>query len=85
MDGKRLKIQYELAFGTGGRGEAPTTSVQEGTEPSTANSDTESLASTERLMEEVCERDNLKQALQRVRENKGSPGTDGMTVDMACL
>ncbi len=80
MDGKRLKIQYELAFGTGGRGEAPTTSVQEGTEPSTANRDTESLASTERLMEEVCERDNRKQALQRVRENKGSPGIDRRTV-----
>ena len=80
MDGKRPKIQYELAFGAEGRGEPPATSVREGTEPSTVNRDTESLASTERLMEEVCERDNLKQALQRVRENKGSPGVDGMSV-----
>ena len=32
-------------------------------------------------MEEVVERDNLKAALKRVRQNKGSPGTDGMTVD----
>jgi hypothetical protein len=32
-------------------------------------------------MEEVCERENLKKALKRVRSNKGSPGIDGMTVD----
>ncbi len=33
------------------------------------------------LMETICERNNLKAALQRVRRNKGSPGVDGMTVD----
>jgi RNA-directed DNA polymerase len=32
-------------------------------------------------MEEVCERDNLKRALRRVRANKGSAGIDGMTVE----
>lgn len=32
-------------------------------------------------MEEVVQRDNLKAALKRVRQNKGSPGIDGMTVD----
>jgi RNA-directed DNA polymerase len=31
-------------------------------------------------MEEVCERENCKQALKRVKANKGSPGVDGMTV-----
>src|SRR5437879_3177105 len=41
---------------------------------------TENPASTNRLMEEVCERENLKAALQRVKANKGSPGVDGMTV-----
>src|SRR5712691_7530500 len=40
----------------------------------------ESPASTNRLMEEVCERENLKAALRRVKANKGSPGVDGMTV-----
>ncbi len=32
-------------------------------------------------MERVCERANLQAALKRVRKNKGSAGTDGMTVD----
>ncbi|MFY9528065.1 MAG: hypothetical protein WBC04_02100 [Candidatus Acidiferrales bacterium] len=41
---------------------------------------TESPAMAERLMEEVCERENCKQALRRVKGNKGSPGVDGMTV-----
>jgi group II intron reverse transcriptase/maturase len=32
-------------------------------------------------MELVCERQNLQAALKRVRKNKGSAGTDGMTVE----
>ncbi|MBI3263373.1 MAG: group II intron reverse transcriptase/maturase [Acidobacteria bacterium] len=32
-------------------------------------------------MEEVCERDNLKEALRQVKANKGSAGADAMTVD----
>src|SRR6267143_1939532 len=43
--------------------------------------DPERPASTTRLMEEVCERENLKEALRRVKANKGSAGVDGMTVD----
>jgi RNA-directed DNA polymerase len=38
-------------------------------------------ALTDRLMEEVCQRDNLNQAYSRVMANKGAPGIDGMTVD----
>src|SRR5258708_224189 len=41
---------------------------------------TESRARRNRLMEEVCERETLKAALQRVKANQGSPGVDGMTV-----
>src|SRR5215472_14385444 len=41
----------------------------------------ESPANTCRIMEEVCERDNLREALQRVKSNKGSAGVDGMTID----
>jgi len=33
------------------------------------------------LMEEVVRRENLVKALKRVRQNKGSPGADGMSVD----
>jgi len=36
---------------------------------------------TSRLREEVVERDNLKAALARVRQNQGSPGIDGMTTE----
>ena len=32
-------------------------------------------------MERVVSRPNLQAALKRVRKNKGSPGTDGMTVE----
>jgi RNA-directed DNA polymerase len=40
----------------------------------------ESLAEDEQLMERVCERENLKRALARVKRNKGAPGVDRMTV-----
>jgi RNA-directed DNA polymerase len=40
----------------------------------------ESPAIAEQLMEEVCGRENCKQALKRVKANKGSAGVDGMTV-----
>lgn len=33
------------------------------------------------LLERVLERDNLRRALKQVRQNKGAPGIDGMTVD----
>ncbi len=34
-----------------------------------------------RLIEIICERENMRRALKRVRSNKGAPGIDGMTVD----
>jgi len=80
MDGERQKTMEQLSFPGKSRGEAPRVSG-EGIEPSTAKREAESPASTEHLMEEVCERENLKKALKRVRSNKGSPGIDGMTVD----
>ena len=79
MGRKRQNNQLELAFMAEGRGETPRPDI-EGTELSVAKHDTESPASTEHLMEEVCQRENLKKALKRVRQNKGSPGVDGMTV-----
>jgi hypothetical protein len=33
------------------------------------------------LLEQVLERANLQRALKQVRQNKGAPGIDGMSVD----
>ncbi len=79
MSDKRQKNQLELAFTDESRSEAPRVSA-EGTESVVAKRGTESLAMGEQLMEEVCERENCKQALARVKANKGSAGVDGMTV-----
>jgi len=80
MSDRRQKNQLELAFPAESRSEAPK-AAGEGTESSTAKRTTESPAIVaEGLMEEVCERENCKQALRRVKANKGSPGVDGMTV-----
>jgi RNA-directed DNA polymerase len=81
MSDKRQKNQLQrvLAFAVERRSEAPK-ARREGTESFTANCETESPAGTRQLMEEVCDRENLKQALRRVKANKGSPGIDGMKV-----
>src|ERR1700686_1150097 len=72
-------IQAELDFCSTPAGEAREAGREETESLSTVN-DPESPASTNRLMEEVCERENLKEALRRVKANKGSAGVDGMTV-----
>jgi RNA-directed DNA polymerase len=79
MGARQPKIQLRLAFdgpegdevhpGAVGGSEAPTTTHVPDRPASAA------------LMEEVCDRENLKRALQRVKSNKGSAGVDGMTVD----
>ena len=82
MSGQRQKNrpgQEVLAFSVDSRSEAPKTTGK-GTETLMAKRESESLAGTERLMEEVCGLENSKQALQRVKANKGSPGVDGMSV-----
>ena len=72
---ERQNIQLRLAFPEGDWGEAPGTSG-EGTEMSVAVCAPESPAEDGSLMEEVCERENLTEALKRV-----SPGVDGMRVE----
>jgi RNA-directed DNA polymerase len=72
-------IQTELNFSSTPAGEAREAGREETESLSTAN-DPESPASTNLLMEAVCERENLKEALRRVKANKGSAGVDGMTV-----
>ena len=78
-DDTRQNIQMELDFSSALTGEAQAAGRGE-TESSGATNGTENPASTNRLMEVVCERENLKAALQQVRANQGSPGIDGMTV-----
>jgi RNA-directed DNA polymerase len=76
----RQKNQLQLAFGEAGRSEARNAD-QEGTEVRVAKCRAESRAPEEQWMEKIGQRDNLWQALKRVKANAGSPGVDGMTVD----
>ena len=78
-DGKRQKSQLELDFSTDTKSEAQR-KVEQVAETSVAAHKEESPAGSERMMEEVCKRENCIQALKRVKENGGSAGIDGMTV-----
>src|ERR1022692_1340241 len=76
---KRQNIQKKVDFSSERTGEARQAGREE-TESRQAMHEPESPANTIRLMEEVCERENLLEALRRVKANKGSAGIDGMTV-----
>src|ERR1700704_5210567 len=80
MSGPRLTEQLKLAF-TSVEGDIAPTVGREGAGPVVAKGEPERPAVTNSLMEAVCERENLKKALRRVKANKGSPGVDGMTVE----
>ena len=80
MVGQRQKTQRYLAYMRESHGEFREPQ-RAGTEPPVAKREPQSPAFEEHLMEEVCERENLEIAWKRVRENKGSPGVDGMTID----
>jgi group II intron reverse transcriptase/maturase len=69
--------QLELALEA--RGEAPH-GQRSGEAPTTSCGDDRS-GDDHRLMEQVVARVNALAALKRVKQNKGSPGVDGMTVD----
>src|SRR5271155_5721407 len=77
---KRLNIQLRLDFSSMPTGEARQ-ARREDIESFSAVNEPERPANTSRIMEEVCERANLKEALRQVRGNKGSAGVDRMTVD----
>jgi RNA-directed DNA polymerase len=82
-NGQRQKTQskqLELAFMTEGGGEAPRAAHQ-GTEPFVASDDLESPARDDLLMEQICARENVITAWQRVRANGGSPGVDNRSID----
>src|SRR6516164_9024635 len=79
-DMRQKNTQVNLDFRSAPTGEARQ-ARGEATESFSTVHAPESPASMHQLMEEVCEQENLKQALQQVKANKGSPGIDGMTVE----
>ncbi len=79
LDGARHQMSIQLELLLEDRGEAP--NVQRSGEARSAVGGDERSGSDCGLMELVVERDNLKRALQRVRQNKGGPGIDGMCVE----
>src|SRR5262244_3700765 len=79
-DDKQQNIQEQLDFLPELTGEAREASKEEPESSGTRN-ESENPASTDRMMEEICDWGNLKEAMWRVKANKGSAGIDGMTVD----
>jgi RNA-directed DNA polymerase len=77
---KRLNIQLRWDFSSAPTGEARQAGREDIESLSVVN-EPERPANTYRIMEEVCERANLKEALRQVKSNKGSAGVDRMTVD----
>jgi RNA-directed DNA polymerase len=73
-----LQQQNQLELDLGGTGIARR---DRSSEAYTAALLSESPTGTIRLMESVCERQNMRRALRQVRKNKGAPGIDGMTVE----
>ncbi len=79
MTEQRLTEQLRLVFIAAEDAQASTSGGD--AESVVAKREPERRAIIGSLMEAVCERDNLKKALRRVKANKGSPGIDGMTVE----
>jgi RNA-directed DNA polymerase len=71
-----MSLEGELA----GKGQGEAQNLPGSVEASMAGNGPE-RSGTRSLMEAVVERGNLLAALKRVRQNKGSPGVDGMTVE----
>ena len=69
---RQQNVQMELDFSATSAGEAREAGREE-TESLAVAHGPESPASTNRLMEEVCERENLREAWRRVKANKGAP------------
>jgi RNA-directed DNA polymerase len=78
LGGERRQKSAQAELPLEDRGEAPKVE-RSGEAPKAAQGDERS--GVDRLMEMVIERSNAKAALRRVKQNKGSPGSDGMTVE----
>jgi len=78
LDGVEQQKSKELELPLAARGEA--LGAERSAQASTAVQGSERPGTSD-LMEAVVERRNLQAALKRVKQNKGSPGIDGMTVE----
>ena len=76
---KRQKNQLALNLSFSPMGETQQAGKQ-AAESLQATHEPQSPANMHQVMERICERENLKAALRRVKANKGSAGIDGMTV-----
>ena len=78
LEGARHQKSAQAELAVRDRGEAPKWHGS-GEAPTAANGN--ERPGNDHLMELVVERSNVVKALKRVKQNKGSPGIDGMTVD----
>src|SRR2546427_8276693 len=76
---KRQNIQKKLDFPSERKGEARQAGREE-TESRQAMHEPENPANTIQLREEVCKRENLKEALRRAEGTRGRAGGDGVGV-----
>lgn len=79
LEGTQRQKSAQAELPLQGRGEAPR--AERSDEVPTAASRNAHLGNDCRLMERVVEAGNVKAALRRVKQNRGSPGIDGMTVE----
>jgi RNA-directed DNA polymerase len=79
LNNMRQNIQSNLDFSSLPTGEARMAG-REGSDSLRTMSAPEGPATTERTMEKIVGRENLKEALRRVKANKGAPGVE-MTVN----
>lgn len=89
MDAERQQSKgYQMTFDFEGREESlrHDHGGEDGIRPARLEESQASTASdparalTDRLMEEICQPENLNRAYRRVKANKGAPGVDGMTI-----
>ncbi len=80
MRQKKQNQQLELTLNSEGDGETASAEIQ-GVEPLVVSQTNQSPALKQRLMEAICQRENLERAWKQVKSNQGSPGVDGLTIN----
>lgn len=79
MRGEQLKLDFGISDTVVSHGELH--DDLRVAETGMAQTGNENLAEEEKLMEKICERENMIAAMKHVQQNKGSCGVDGMKVD----